>query len=29
MENYQRSDGTIRIPQVLQAYMGGLTILGG
>ncbi len=28
MENYQRSDGTIRIPQVLQAYMGGLTILG-
>ncbi len=29
MENYQCPDGTIRIPQVLQAYMGGLTILGG
>jgi seryl-tRNA synthetase len=29
MENYQRADGSIRIPQVLQAYMGGLTILGG
>lgn len=29
MENYQQADGTIRIPQVLQAYMGGLTILGG
>jgi seryl-tRNA synthetase len=29
MENYQRSDGTISIPQVLQSYMGGLTILGG
>ncbi|RLA57031.1 MAG: serine--tRNA ligase [Gammaproteobacteria bacterium] len=29
MENYQRADGSILIPQVLQAYMGGLTILGG
>ncbi len=28
-ENYQCADGSIRIPQVLQAYMGGLTTLGG
>ncbi|NDC56745.1 MAG: serine--tRNA ligase, partial [Alphaproteobacteria bacterium] len=25
MENYQRADGTIAIPQVLQPYMGGMT----
>jgi seryl-tRNA synthetase len=25
MENYQTSDGTIRIPEVLQQYMGGIT----
>jgi seryl-tRNA synthetase len=24
MENYQEADGTIRVPQVLQPYMGGL-----
>ncbi|RLA62256.1 MAG: serine--tRNA ligase [Gammaproteobacteria bacterium] len=29
MENHQQSDGTIRIPRVLQPYMNGLTILGG
>jgi len=25
MENYQQADGSIRIPEVLQPYMGGLT----
>ncbi len=25
MENYQQADGSIRIPDVLQAYMGGMT----
>ncbi len=29
MENYQRADGSILIPQVLQAYMSGLTMLEG
>ncbi len=29
MENYQQADGSIRIPQVLQPYMGGVTVLGG
>ncbi|MCA9806461.1 MAG: serine--tRNA ligase [Cyanobacteria bacterium HKST-UBA06] len=27
LENYQTADGTIKIPQVLQPYMGGLTEL--
>ncbi len=27
IENYQQQDGSIRIPQVLRAYMGGLEIL--
>lgn len=27
MENYQNADGSIRIPEVLQAYMGGLTVI--
>jgi seryl-tRNA synthetase len=27
LENYQREDGSIAIPAVLQAYMGGLTAL--
>jgi seryl-tRNA synthetase len=27
MENYQQQDGSIRIPEVLQAYMGGLEVL--
>lgn len=27
MENYQQADGSIRIPDVLQAYMGGRTVL--
>ncbi len=25
MENYQQDDGTIRVPDVLQPYMGGVT----
>lgn len=27
MENYQRADGSIEIPKVLQPYMGGLTFI--
>jgi seryl-tRNA synthetase len=29
LENYQRADGTVAIPQALQPYMGGLTSIGG
>ncbi|MDH3551798.1 MAG: serine--tRNA ligase [Gammaproteobacteria bacterium] len=29
MENYQRSDGSIRVPDVLQPYMGGATSIQG
>jgi seryl-tRNA synthetase len=25
LENYQQADGSVRIPQVLQGYMNGLT----
>jgi seryl-tRNA synthetase len=25
LENYQEADGSVRIPDVLQPYMGGLT----
>jgi len=28
MENYQQEDGSIRIPEVLRPYMGGLEVLG-
>ncbi len=28
MENYQTKDGKIRVPGLLQAYLGGLTIIG-
>lgn len=28
LENYQRSDGTIEIPQALRPYMGGQTMIG-
>ena len=28
LENYQREDGGIEIPAVLQPYMGGITVLG-
>lgn len=29
MENYQREDGTIEVPEALRGYMGGLTVVGG
>ena len=29
MENYQREDGTIDVPEALLPYMGGLTRIGG
>ncbi len=28
LENYQQADGTIRVPNVLQPYMGGLEVIG-
>ncbi len=27
IENYQQADGSVRIPQVLHSYMGGVTVL--
>jgi len=27
MENYQRSDGSIEVPDVLRPYMGGKTAI--
>ena len=27
LENYQQEDGTVRVPQILQSYMGGLTAI--
>ena len=29
MENYQRADGSIEVPEVLRPYMGGTTAIGG
>jgi seryl-tRNA synthetase len=29
LENYQQADGSIVVPEVLQPYMGGLTVIGG
>jgi seryl-tRNA synthetase len=29
IENYQRADGSIAIPQILQSYMGGVSEIGG
>ncbi|QDJ13010.1 serine--tRNA ligase [Mergibacter septicus] len=29
LENYQQADGSIQVPEVLQAYMNGLTVIGG
>jgi seryl-tRNA synthetase len=29
LENYQRIDGSVTIPQALQPYMGGQTMIGG
>ena len=28
LENYQQSDGTVRVPDVLRPYMGGLEVIG-
>lgn len=28
MENYQNEDGSIRVPDALKGYMGGLTVIG-
>ncbi|MDO9357507.1 MAG: aminoacyl--tRNA ligase-related protein, partial [Polaromonas sp.] len=28
LENYQREDGTVAVPAVLQPYMGGMTVIG-
>ena len=27
MENYQQADGSINVPDILQPYMGGLTVI--
>jgi seryl-tRNA synthetase len=27
LENYQQADGSMRVPQVLQSYMGGLEVI--
>jgi len=27
LENYQQADGSVRIPTVLQGYLGGQTLL--
>jgi seryl-tRNA synthetase len=27
LENYQQADGSVRVPEVLQPYMGGLTVI--
>ena len=27
LENYQQADGSVKVPAVLQPYMGGLTVL--
>lgn len=29
LENYQQADGTVRVPDALQPYMGGLEVIGG
>ena len=29
LENYQRADGTVAIPEALQPYMGGQEVIGG
>jgi seryl-tRNA synthetase len=28
IENYQRADGTVEVPEVLRPYMGGLEVIG-
>ncbi|MEC8427660.1 MAG: aminoacyl--tRNA ligase-related protein, partial [Pseudomonadota bacterium] len=27
LENYQQEDGSVRVPEVLQPYMGGITVI--
>jgi len=27
LENYQQADGSVAVPEVLQPYLGGLTML--
>ena len=27
LENYQQADGSVQVPQILQSYMGGLTVI--
>ena len=29
LENYQRADGTVAVPDALKPYMGGLEVIGG
>src|SRR5690349_2559222 len=29
LENYQRADGTVAVPDALKGYMGGLEVIGG
>jgi seryl-tRNA synthetase len=29
LENYQQGNGTIRVPDALKPYMGGLEVIGG
>lgn len=29
LENYQQADGTVRVPEVLRGYMGGVETIGG
>jgi seryl-tRNA synthetase len=29
LENYQNADGSVRVPEVLQRYMGGKAVIGG
>jgi seryl-tRNA synthetase len=28
LENHQQADGTVRVPKVLQPYLGGRAVLG-
>ncbi|HAC33746.1 MAG TPA: serine--tRNA ligase, partial [Gammaproteobacteria bacterium] len=27
LENYQQADGSVKVPEVLQPYMGGMEVL--
>jgi seryl-tRNA synthetase len=28
LENYQQADGSIRVPEVLKPWMGGIEVIG-